>query len=85
MKKTGRPASATTLAARFTAKQVLETIDQAAMWESFLKSDDERIKLDAWKYLNDRVHGKPAQSVDMTTKGDAITFPPVIVEFVNPK
>lgn len=72
MKKTGRPASAKTLAARFTAQQVMETIDTSAMWNKFLRSNDERISLDAWKYLNDRVHGKPAQSVDMTTKGKEI-------------
>lgn len=69
MKKTGRPSSAKTLAARFTAQQVMETINTSEMWQKFLKSRDERISLDAWKYLNDRVHGKPPQAVDMNVKG----------------
>lgn len=72
MKKTGRPSSAKTLAARFTALQVMDTLDTSAMWAKFLQSEDERISLDAWKYLNDRVHGKPAQAVDHTSKGEQI-------------
>ncbi len=63
MIRKGRPPSAETLAARFSAAQVLEQCDQKRMWERFLHSDDERIAFDAWKYLNDRVHGKPVQAV----------------------
>ena len=53
------------MAARFTAKQVLETLNQNEIWLSFLNSDDEKIKLEAWKYLNDRVHGRPQQALDI--------------------
>lgn len=72
MKKTGRPPSKATLASRFTAAEVLERVDQQAMWKKFLESKDQRVSLDAWKYLNDRVHGKPAQAMDVTSKGDSI-------------
>jgi hypothetical protein len=72
LKKKGRPASATTLASRYTAAQVLDRVHAENMWLRYLNSEDERISLDAWKYLNDRVHGKPAQAVDMTTKGESI-------------
>ncbi len=47
--------------------------EQEDFWKSMLKSEDERIRLDAGKYLTDRLFGKPAQAVDMTTKGEAIT------------
>ena len=65
MAKVGRPSSERTMAARFTAKQVLETLNQNEIWLSFLNSDDEKIKLEAWKYLNDRVHGRPQQALDI--------------------
>lgn len=35
-----------------------------------LDSKDERIQLDAGKYLMDRIYGKAAQSVDMKHSGD---------------
>jgi hypothetical protein len=44
----------------------LQEIDQQRMWTKFLYSEDERVSLDAWKYLNDRVHGKPKQAVENT-------------------
>lgn len=66
MAKKGRPAKVETLAARFTAKQVLDNVDQQRMWRRFLDSEDEKVSLDAWKYLNDRVHGKPKQAVENT-------------------
>lgn len=46
--------------------------EQEAFWKSMLKSTDERIKLDAGKYLTDRLYGKPAQAVDMTSKGESL-------------
>lgn len=46
--------------------------EQQRIWKSMLKSDDERIVLDTAKYLTDRLYGKAAQSVDMTTKGESI-------------
>lgn len=45
---------------------------QAKLWKSMLASDDERIALEAGKYLTDRLYGKAPQSVDMTSKGESI-------------
>lgn len=47
-------------------------LEQEKFWKSMLKSEDERIKLDAGKYLTDRLYGKAPQSVDMTSKGESI-------------
>jgi hypothetical protein len=58
---------------RCTAKEFLDTRDSHAEWRKRLDSGDEKIALQTWIYLNDRVYGKPAQAVDMTTKGEAIT------------
>jgi len=65
-RKIGRPTSAEVLARRASAAEVLQEIDQQRMWTKFLYSEDERVSLDAWKYLNDRVHGKPKQAVENT-------------------
>lgn len=43
---------------------------QKTKWISFLNSDDEKIRLDATKYITDRLHGKAPQSVDTTVKGE---------------
>lgn len=42
---------------------------QEFKWKSFLESDDQRIALDAAKYLTDRLFGKASQSVDMNHSG----------------
>lgn len=47
-------------------------LDQERFWKSMLRSEDERIALDAGKYLTDRLYGKAPQSVDMTSKGESI-------------
>jgi len=39
---------------------------QQIKWKSFLESKDERIALDATKYLSDRLYGKASQAVEMT-------------------
>jgi len=39
-----------------------------------LESEDQKIVLDAIKYLTDRLYGKAPQSVDMTSKGEGIQF-----------
>lgn len=68
MRKKGRPSSPASLAARFTAAQVMETLDTKARWMRFLDSEDEKVSFDAWKLLNERVYGKAAQS--MKIEGD---------------
>ena len=41
----------------------------ARKWKSFLESEDERIALDACKYLTDRLFGKAPQSVSLDHSG----------------
>jgi len=43
---------------------------QEIKWKSFIDSDDERIALDATKYLTDRLYGKAAHSLDLTHSGE---------------
>jgi hypothetical protein len=43
---------------------------QKIKWKSFIESDDERIALDATKYLTDRLYGKAAHSLDLTHSGE---------------
>ena len=45
---------------------------QEIKWKSFIESEDERIALDATKYLTDRLFGKTPQSVALQHSG-AIT------------
>ena len=40
------------------------------MLKDSLRSDDERMRLEAVKILLDRGYGKPAQQVDLSTKTD---------------
>ena len=42
---------------------------QEIKWKSFLESEDERIALDATKYLTDRLFGKAPQSVALKHSG----------------
>lgn len=43
---------------------------QKRQWQSLLASEDERIRLDAAKYLTDRMYGKPAQQGELKVSGD---------------
>ena len=43
---------------------------QKIKWKSFIESSDERIALDATKYLTDRLYGKAAHSLDLTHTGE---------------
>jgi hypothetical protein len=65
-RKNGRPSNVELLAIRASAAEVLQGVNQERMWKRFLDSEDEKVALDCWKYLNDRVHGKPKQSVEST-------------------
>jgi hypothetical protein len=42
---------------------------QEIKWKSFIESDDERIRLDAMKYLTGRLFGKAPQSVAINHSG----------------
>ena len=39
-------------------------------WKSFLTSSDEKIRLDASKYIADRLYGKAVQQTDLRHSGD---------------
>jgi hypothetical protein len=54
---------------------------QEIKWKSFLESEDERIALDATKYLTDRLFGKPTQA--LTHSGDADE--PLVVRHIGGK
>ena len=43
---------------------------QRTKWTEFLNSTDQKIALDAAKYLSDRVFGKAHQTVDTTLNGE---------------
>lgn len=52
---------------------------QEIKWKSFLESDDERIALDATKYLTDRLYGKAPHSLDLNHTAD-VTINRVIAD-----
>ena len=43
---------------------------QEIKWKSLVNSTDERISLEAMKYLTDRLHGKAAQAIDLNHSGE---------------
>jgi hypothetical protein len=43
---------------------------QEIKWKSFIESEDERIALDAMKYLTDRLYGKAPHSVALNHSGE---------------
>lgn len=56
---------------------------QATIWNRLLKSEDDKIVIDATKYLTDRIYGKARQSVEVTGEdGEAIQHA-VTVTFVR--
>lgn len=56
---------------------------QEIKWKSFIESDDERIALDATKYITDRLYGKAPQSLDLNHNSDQPLE--VIVRRIGPK
>lgn len=52
---------------------------QQKKWESLLASDDEKVVLDAVKYLTDRMYGKAPQAVDMNLGGEVEVIKRVIL------
>jgi hypothetical protein len=56
---------------------------QEIKWKSFIESDDERIALDATKYLTDRLYGKAPQSLDLNHDSDQPLE--VVVRRIGPK
>lgn len=44
-------------------------LEQEKLWKSLLNSEDENVKLNAAKYLSDRLYGKAPQMVDLNHGG----------------
>lgn len=44
-------------------------VKQATLWKKYLNSSDERVSLDAAKYLTDRLYGKARQAVELSGQG----------------
>jgi len=55
---------------RALARRVLKEAKEIQKWAGFLASEDERIRLDAMKYLSDRAYGKAIQVSDVTVSGE---------------
>ncbi len=54
---------------------------QRIKWKSFLESEDERIALDATKYLTDRLFGKASQTTVLSGEVDQ----PLVVHHIGGK
>ena len=50
---------------KVTAAMILAAVDEQSKWLKFIDSDDERIALDAMKFLTQMRDGRPKQAVDM--------------------
>lgn len=75
--KASRLMEAGFVASWFTAKF------QEIKWKSLVESEDERIALDAIKYLTDRLYGKAPQSLDLNHNSDQPLE--VVVRRIGPK
>ena len=60
-KKGGR--NAATLKIIDVAGQVLQEIDAKEKWKALLNCSDPKVVVDVMKYLTDRAHGRPAQTI----------------------
>lgn len=81
----GRKPGALNLAqrqAKDIASTVLRKVNHQQLWTELLASKDEKVRLDCLKYLTDRVHGKPAQS--MAIIGDKDKPLQVIIRVLGP-
>lgn len=67
------------LEAKFAAPFFSEAVQQKT-WKSLLTSADEKVVLDATKYLTDRLYGKATQAVDMNHSGK-VTLESLVAQF----
>jgi hypothetical protein len=61
----GRPKAAISILRRDLSAEILAQANPRAIWDKLLKSADEKIVLDAVKYLSNRVYGMPTQAVTL--------------------
>lgn len=66
-----------------TAASILAQHDESAIWTRFLRSRDERIALDAAKYLTDRRDGKAKQAIEHSGPDGGPLKAAVLVKFVG--
>jgi hypothetical protein len=59
----GRKPGARSLVTRTKAEGILEAVNEERVWQRLLRSPNDRIVLDAMKYLTDRRDGKPVQAI----------------------
>lgn len=57
----GRKKGAKALILKDMSAEILASANPRAIWTRLLDSKDQRIVLEAAKYLTDRIHGKPTQ------------------------
>jgi hypothetical protein len=69
----GRKSKATKLLEAGFAAPFFDEKEQQRHWKSLLASEDEKVRMDAVKYLTDRLYGKAPQSLDLNAKVDTIT------------
>lgn len=61
----GRPPKPQVLVRKALATDILAAVDEVALWQGLLWSENEKIRLEALKYLTDRRDGKAPQSVTL--------------------
>src|SRR6202035_1519623 len=59
----GRKPKAPVLVRQILAAEILGSVDEVLLWQGLLGSENEKIKLEALKYLTDRRDGKAPQSM----------------------
>jgi hypothetical protein len=62
------------------AAQVLKEVDAPKIWKALVTCGDYKVTADVMKYLTDRVHGRPAQSVQLEGGKEPIR---VVMEFIG--
>ena len=60
----GREAGSTAAIRRVSAEAILAEHDPQKAWNRFLNSENDKIALDAWKFLWEHVHGKAKQPIE---------------------
>lgn len=65
-RRCGSPDPVVSAAVKSSAADILSNIDETSVWTSLVNSDNEKIKLEAIKYLTDRRDGKASQAILMS-------------------
>jgi hypothetical protein len=80
----GRKPGAKTLLLKDMSAEILAQANPRAIWNRLLESKDEKIVLDAVKYLTDRVWGKPLQSTLIGNPDGSNLVSSVSINYVLP-